>query len=93
MLRKDGWLAAVVEKWNPHARVRQDLFGIIDVVAVKDSLTLGVQCTSYGNVSSRVRKIEESDALPALRDAGWSLVVHGWRKVGSRWKVREVDIS
>ena len=32
--RRRGWTAAVVEKWNPHARIRQDLFGCIDILAV-----------------------------------------------------------
>ena len=31
--KRRGWIAQVVEKWNPHARVRQDLFGCIDIVA------------------------------------------------------------
>ena len=30
-LRADGWLAQVVERWNAHAMIRQDLFGFIDV--------------------------------------------------------------
>ena len=94
LLRKDGWTAAVVEKWNPHARIRQDLFGIIDVLAVRDGDTLGVQCTSASNVSSRVQKITDSDALPRLREAGWLVVVHGWRKnTKNRWICRAVDLS
>lgn len=32
--RKRGYTAQVVEKWNPHARIRQDLFGVIDIVAI-----------------------------------------------------------
>lgn len=32
--RSKGWHAGVVEKWNPHAKVRHDLFGCIDIVAV-----------------------------------------------------------
>lgn len=35
--RKRGWVAQVVERWNPHARVRQDLFGVIDIVAIVPS--------------------------------------------------------
>lgn len=93
LLRDEGYMAAVVEKWNPHARIRQDLFQIIDVVAVKPGETVGVQSTSYSNVSSRVRKIEEAEATPRLRDAGWRLIVHGWHKVGNRWKCRVVDLS
>ena len=30
--RKSGWTAQVVEKWNPYAKIRQDLFEVIDVV-------------------------------------------------------------
>ncbi|MHB1530468.1 MAG: hypothetical protein ACYCXT_13820 [Acidiferrobacteraceae bacterium] len=46
-LRKAGYpLVQVVEKWNPHAGVRQDLFGIIDVLAVGPGGVLAVQCTS-----------------------------------------------
>lgn len=31
--RKRGWVAQVVERWNPHAHIRQDMFGCIDIVA------------------------------------------------------------
>lgn len=93
LLEERGYLVAVVEKWNPHARIRQDLFGFIDLLAIRDGETLAVQSTSYGNVSSRVNKITDHDNLPAVRKAGWGLVVHGWRKVGNRWQAREVDLS
>jgi hypothetical protein len=93
-LRQAGYLVAIVEKWNPHARIRQDLFGVLDLVAIKDGQTLGVQTTSGSNVAARVTKIAEADATPALRRAGWSLVVHGWRKAANgRWTLREVDCS
>jgi hypothetical protein len=32
--RKRGYTAQVVEKWNSHAKVRVDLFGVIDIVAI-----------------------------------------------------------
>lgn len=55
-LREAGYpLVQVVERWNPHARVRQDLFGIIDVVAVGADI-VGVQATSGSNVSKRTAK-------------------------------------
>jgi hypothetical protein len=92
-LRAAGYpLVQVVEKWNPFARVRQDLFGIIDVVAVGADI-VGVQATSGSNVSKRVAKITESDALPILRKAGVRVLVHGWRKSRGRWRLREVDLS
>jgi len=92
-LREAGYLAQVVERWNPHARIRQDLFGVVDIVAIRAGETLAVQATSGSNVAARVRKIADAEALPALRAAGWRLVVHGWRKSGRRWVLREVDCS
>ena len=91
-LRKAGYpLVQVVEKWNPHAGVRQDLFGIIDVLAVGPGGVLAVQCTSGSNVASRLAKIRESRALPVLKRAGFDVRVHGWRKRSSngRWVLRD----
>lgn len=94
-LRKRGYRAEVVERWNPHARVRNDLFGFVDVLAIGPSGTLAVQATSYGNMSARVRKITEqcTDALADVRAAGWAIEVWGWRKVNGRWTLRVVDVS
>ena len=92
-LRDAGYTVAIVEHWNSFARIRQDLFGIIDLLAVRGTETLGVQTTSSTNVAARIRKLEESPMLSILREANWSIHVHGWRKVGNRWQVRSVDIS
>lgn len=92
-LRKLGYLCAVVEKWNPHAKIRQDLYGVIDILAIRKGETLGVQATSYPNVSSRCNKIADAEHVPAVREAGWRIEVHGWRKVGARWECRVVDVS
>jgi carbonic anhydrase len=79
-LREQGMTCEVVERWNAFARIRQDLFGIIDIVALDEQQTLGVQTTSWTNVSARVKKIADSPHLPALLRAGWVLEVHGWKK-------------
>ncbi len=94
-LRAEGWpLVEVVEHWNPHARIRQDLFGFVDVVAVRRDETLAVQTTSAANVSARVRKIGDHPNVDAVREAGWSIHVHGWAKKKGRWTLaREVDVS
>jgi hypothetical protein len=93
-LRKDGYTVEVVERWNAHTRTRHDLFGILDLVALRGVETLGVQTTSAGNVAARVRKIAESEHISALREAGWTLHVHGWKKNKSnRWELRTVDVS
>ncbi len=81
-LRDNGYVAEVVEKWNAFARIRQDLFGIIDVVAVKPGTVgvLGVQTTSYSNVSARIKKSMANKVLPVWVRAGNRFVVHGWKK-------------
>ena len=93
-LRRRGYpLVQVVERWNPHAKIRQDMFGIIDVFAVGDDI-VAVQATSGSNVSKRVAKITESDALPHLRRANIRVLVHGWTKrANGRYELREVDLS
>jgi hypothetical protein len=95
-LRKRGYpLVQVVEKWVPRAMKRQDLFGVIDVLAVSvTGEVVGVQATSGSNVSARVAKIAASDKVPVLRLAGWRLLVHGWRKNSKgRYVLREVDVT
>ena len=91
-LREQGYMAAVTERWNSFAHIRQDLFGIVDILAVRKGETLAVQCTSYSNVSERVNKIADHGATPKLRDAGWRIEVHGWTK-GKRGAPRVVDCS
>ena len=98
-LRADGWTAEVVERWNPHARVRHDLFNIADILAVRGRETLAVQVTAGSGVSARVHKLEASSALPLLAAAGWRVEVHGWRKVkvkrggkATRWACRVVGM-
>lgn len=92
-MRRRGYIAQVVEVWNPHAKIRQDLFKCIDVLAVGNGETVGIQCTSKSNIASRERKIAEADAVSELRDANWRLLVHGWFKRGHRWSLEERDIS
>lgn len=89
-LRKRGYLVQVVERWNPFGKVRQDLFGIVDVLAVRDGETLAVQATSGSNLAKRARKLETSDALPVLKAAGWRVEVWGWQKSRrtGRWMLR-----
>lgn len=93
-LRSQGYLAEVTERWNPHASIRQDLFGFVDVLAIKPGETLAVQTTSATNVSARIKKIAESPYIGAVRDAGWTIRVHGWGKVDNHWTLkRDEDVS
>jgi len=93
-LENAGYLVAITERWNPHARVRQDLFGFIDMLAVKEGEILGVQTTSRSNMSARARKIAEHPNVAAVRKAGMRLEVHGWAKdTKGRWAIKIQDVS
>lgn len=96
-LRDNGWgLVEVVEHYDHFQQRRHDLFGLWDILAIDDTRgnVLAVQTTSVDHVSHRVRKIADHPNLPACRKAGWTLVVHGWKKVKGRWVLaREVDVS
>lgn len=97
-LRDQGMMAAVVERWNPYAKIRQDLFGFLDVVAVEPGTqgVLGIQATSGTNVAHRLAKLREEPIASRVEvwlAAGNRLAVIGWRKVGPRgkrktWKAR-----
>ena len=79
-LRRQGWRPAVVEKWIPATKRRSDLFGFVDIIAVRGNQTLAVQTTTKTNMASRRAKIIESVNFPALLAAGWEIEIHGWYK-------------
>lgn len=96
-LRKVGYDCAVVERWNPYAKVRQDLFGIIDVLAMhKDRRgVLGIQATSASNLAARVNKAMENPYLPVWLQSGNHFVVHGWEKRKGKFVLvsREINFT
>lgn len=93
-LREQGWpLVEVTERWNPHARIRQDLFGFIDLLAVGPAGVLAVQTTTSENVAARVKKIGDHPNIAAVREAGIGVHVHGWSKRQGRWTLRCIDVS
>jgi hypothetical protein len=87
-LRKDGYLCQVVETYRGGRR--HDLWGFIDILALRAGETLAVQTTSGSNFSARKKKILTHENYQAVKDAGWVIVVHGWRKnAKGRWVLRE----
>lgn len=84
-LRDQGYTAQVVERWNPHARKRQDLFGVADVVALDDEQgVLAVQTTTASNASARCKKVQDSETIRLWLERGNRLIVHGWRQKGNK---------
>jgi hypothetical protein len=93
-LRKEGYLPVVVERWNPFAKIRQDLWGWADILAIRKNEVLAVQVTSGSNVSARIKKIQESETIAKVRDAGIRIEVHGHSKNSKgKYVMRIVDLS
>ena len=78
-LRREGWLVGIVEKYNIFSNTRLDLFGFIDIIALKGEEALAIQTTSYSNISSHVNKIKEHENYPIVKQV-WRIEVWGWKK-------------
>lgn len=94
LYRSQGYECAVTEHWNVFARIRQDLFGFCDIMAVGHDEVLFIQTTSKSNMSSRRKKILGNPvarllmATPNVR-----VILGGWYKAGSRWQYAEESYS
>jgi len=92
LLKDRGYQCDVVESYNAFTKRKKDLFGIFDILAIGSGETIGVQITSKSNISARIKKIEESEYLPLLLQAGWRIIVFGWfKKDNGRYDVKEFE--
>lgn len=97
-LRAEGWTCQITEKWNQFAKVRQDLYGFCDVLAMAPTRgILAVQATSGSNFSARVDKIKQEPRAGIWLASGGRIQVHGWSKQGPRgkrkvWTLRTLEI-
>ena len=93
-IREEGYVVVqVVEYWNAFARRRIDLYGFIDILAIKDGHVLAVQTTTVGNMGARIKKIANHENVGEVRKANWSIHVHGWHKPGGKWECIVKDVS
>lgn len=100
LLRKQGYLAVVVERYNSFSMKRIDMYSIIDICAIRPDQpgVLGIQATSTSNLTARIKKAMESKELLVWLKAGNRFSCWGWSKKGKRgerklWALRERDFS
>jgi hypothetical protein len=87
-----GYKCDVVESYNAFTRRKKDLFSIFDILAIGNGETVGIQITSKSNMSSRIKKISESEFLPELVRSGWKILVLGWyKKENGRYDYKEFE--
>ena len=94
-LRADGWFCWITEHWNSYARIRQDLWGFVDIIALKPNQILGVQTTTASNMSARIKKIADHENVGKVRESGVMLHVHGWHMDAKtkKWHCKVKDVS
>lgn len=96
-----GWHVWITETWNSWAHVRQDLYGLHDLVAVRHDAkgVWGVNaCEDEGAVSDHIKKYingfvhpkkgqqPPNPHLPVWLSAGNRFSIFGWGKRGERGK-------
>lgn len=95
-----GWTSQIVEKWNVHAKVRQDLFGCIDLIVLdgQPGGPLGVQvCAGSSHAARRTKALAEPRlaawlAAPARFEV-WSYAKRGARGKRKLWELRREAVS
>jgi len=101
-LRERAMLIAKTEYWKHYAKVRVDLWGFIDTIALDPapgavSRVLAIQSTTHDHHSHRVAKIlEHKNTLTVLRHV--EVEVWSWGKQGPRgkpktWTLRRTGFS
>lgn len=87
VLRERGFTCGIVEKWNSHVMVRQDLFGFADIIAMKPGDGIwAVQVTTSSNVAAHRAKIYGEPRHQVWLKSGGQIWLHGWSKKGARGK-------
>jgi hypothetical protein len=82
-LREMGYLTAKVERWNPFAKIRVDLFGFADIVAIREDQkgVLAVQTTSYSLFKDHKVKMRGVKPLKVWLKAKNPVWLVLWKKV------------
>jgi hypothetical protein len=99
LLRRQGWTAGVVERHIQQIHVTIDLFGFIDLLALRDTSCLAVQATSRSNLAARVKKSAAAEhlpkwlAIPGHRFECWGWVLQGRAGTRKRWLLHQVAFS
>jgi len=90
LLEKLGFKTGTVERWIPYSMddprrkfrpgEKSDLFGIIDMIAIRPGQCVGVQICGT-DFAAHVRKISASEYTRPWLESGSDLWLIGWRKV------------
>lgn len=89
-LRSDGYLVDIVEKTIPKTHIKKDLFGFLDLLAIRPGQVLGIQVTSWSNISTRVKKILAHENLDIVLQSGIQVEVWAFKKGSMEPKIERI---
>lgn len=97
-LRKLGAVASITERWNAFAKIRQDLFGFCDVLAIIGPNIVAIQVTSGTNHAARRTKILSEPRAESWLKAGGMIEVWSFAKKGKHgnrklWSCRKEEVT
>ena len=100
VLREEGWLVQVVERFCHWSKRRIDLFSIGDILGIHPDVsgTLIIQCTSQSNKSSRWQKLIAAPESRIILQAGNKLELWTWAKRGKKgvrklWELQRTPVT
>lgn len=89
-----GYQVAITERWNAFAKVRQDLFGFIDLLCMKEGhVLLAIQVTTTGNMVARLTKIKSLSASWKWITTGNRLEVWGYALRGKKGTRKKYELK
>ena len=93
-LKKNGYLPAIVEKYNRFAKVRQDAWGVVDIICLGKGEILFIQCTTDtgGQFAKHKEKIEKSPNRRKILESGARFELWAWKKAGKYGKRKVYEV-
>ena len=99
--RKRGWSVGVVERYIHARRIRIDYLGIIDLIAISNNTTIGIQaCSGTDHAAHRTKCLGNINTLLWVKSPSRRLVIWSWRKkkikrggIAYRWHLREDTVT
>lgn len=98
-LKQLGFQAAILERWNQWAKIRQDLWSFGDLIACRAGIGIMlIQTTSGDNHAKRREKIINEPRAATWLESGGKIEVWSWAKRGDRgcrklWTLRREEIT
>jgi len=80
-LREEGYVVGMVERYNQFDKQRHDLFGFIDMIAIKSNKIVGVQSCGGSGYAEHDRKILDNEVAPQWLESGGDILLIAWRKL------------